>query len=203
MTLQEFGTVYRIAAVLLLGFLVPSSTGNDFFVNARQSVTQQTTGTRSSESTSNVDAFLDMSLEERLEKCCRLYSEGEFGEFNSCVDPTWEKAFCSFLKYGIGPLLAARPVHSTETDLLHVLAMVVSPQPQDGCISKTVQALMEKDSSSWTRAKRLMACIHPRSFQVNYSHRLAMVNMMANQLAVPHYVASLETTPLQMALFLT
>jgi len=191
MTLEEFGAVYRIAAILFLGFLVPTSTGNDFFVNSERSgATQQAAGSRSSESASDADAFLNMSLEERLEKCCRLYSQGEFGEVNCCLDPTREKVFRSFLQNGIGLLLAARPAHPTETDLLHLVAMIISPQPQQALISRTAKALVEKDSLSWTRAKRLMACIHPRSFHVNYSHRLVMVQMMANRLVLPQSSAT-------------
>ena len=181
MTLKEFGTVSRIASVLLLGFLVPSSTGNDFFTD--QYTKRQLAGSQSSESTtSNV---LNLSLEERLESCSRFYCEGEFGEVNCCVDLTRERAFRSFLRNGIGSLLAARPAHPTETDLLHLCAMTISPQPHHDFISRTVKMLIEKDSSSWTRTRRLMTCIHSCSFQVNYSHRFLFVKMMANQLVLP------------------
>lgn len=182
MTLKDFGTVSKISAILLFGFLVPSSTGNDFFV--AQHTKRQTTGSQSSERSTTID-IMDLSLEERLENCSRFYSQGEFGEVKCLVDPTRERAFVSFLVKGVGPLLASRPAHPTETDLLHLCAMTISPQPQEAFISQTVKVLSEKESSSWTRTKRLMESIHPRSFHVNYSHRLMFVEMMANQLVLP------------------
>ena len=165
MTFHEFGTVSQMAAILLFGFLVPTSTGNDFFTDV--------TG----------DAFIDMDLQERLETCSRFYLQGEFG--GVCIDPTREEAFRSFLENGIGPLLAARPAHSTKTDLLHLVAMCISPQPQDTFIQETNKVLTEKDSSSWTRAQQLMNSIHSRSFHVNDSHRLKLVKMLARQLVLP------------------
>lgn len=195
MTMQEFGTVSRFAAILLFGFLVPTSTGNDFFV-APTAPQQQTAGSHSSESTKGNDAFLNMSLEERLEKSCRFYTQGEFGEVNSIVDANRQRAFQSFLHNGIGPFLAARQAHSTEsTDLLHLLAMAIHPQPQQELIPLTSQVLSsEKDSSFWTRTQRFMACIHAGSFQVNESHRLVLVKMMADKLVLPQQHQQRSTT---------
>lgn len=190
MTEQEFGIVSRIAAILLLGFLIPTSTGNDFFFNARRNRNAaeqtQSAGSRSSEmERSDMDIFISMPLEERLEQASRFYSEGEFGEVNNCGNPARERAFRSVLEDGIGPLLAARPAHCTETDLVHILAMAISPQLQDAFINETVKLLLEKDSYAWTRTKQLVHSIHPRSFQVKYSHRLLLVKLIANKLVLP------------------
>ncbi len=170
MTFHEFGTVSRIAAIFLLGFLIPTSTGNDFFTDV--------TG----------DAFIGMPLEERLERCSRFYVQGEFG--GVCVDPTREEAFRSFLEKGVAPLLAARPAHSTKTDLLHLFAMAISSQPQDTFIQETTKVLKEKDSSNWIRAQQLMDSIHTRSFHVNDSHRLKLVKILSRQLVLPKQAAN-------------
>ena len=191
MTSNEFGVVSRIAAILFFGFLIPSSTGNEFFVLQQESLrvrnTEQTAGSHSAESrTANaLDVFINMPLEERLESCTRFYSAGEFGEMDCCTDALRDKAFCSFLQNGLGPLLAGRPAHPTETHVLHLIAMSISPQPQYNLMQDTANALDERGGASWALAKRLMNCVHSNSFQVNYSHRVLLVKMMAEQLVLP------------------
>lgn len=66
MTLHEFGTISRIAVILLFGFLLPTSTGNDFFTDAEHAQPQPTGSQTSAER--DVDAFLNMTLEERLDR---------------------------------------------------------------------------------------------------------------------------------------
>ena len=175
MSIQEYGVISRVAAVLFVGFLIPTSTGNDFFV--------RTAGLHSSDphqSTSSLDQFIDMPLEERLENSAQFYAAGEFGEMDCCMDTHREMAFCTFLS-SINVLLAGRPAHPMETDLLHLLAMAISPQPHKNLIG----AWIGRDVPS--RTKRLMACIHAHSFHVNYSHRLTLVKMVAEELVLPEF----------------
>jgi hypothetical protein len=176
MSIQEYGIVSRVAAILFVGFLIPTSTGNDFFVRTAASHSSE-----SHQSTSPLDQFVDMPLEERLENCTQFYATGEFGEMDCCMDTHREMAFRTFLT-SIGALLAGRPAHPIETDLLHLLAMAISPQPHNHLIGAWIKR-DERDVPS--RTKRLMACIHAHSFHINYSHRLTLVKMVAEELGLP------------------
>jgi hypothetical protein len=173
MTIQEHGTVSRVAAIIFLGFLVPNSTGNEFFVP-----TEASHNSESHQSTSPLDRFIDMPLEERLENFTWLYAAGEFGEMDCCMDTLRERSFRSLLT-SIGALLAGRPAHPTKTDILHLLAMAICPQSHENMIGTKIERTVPP------RTKRLMTCIHAHSFHVNYSHRLALVKMVAEELVMP------------------
>jgi integrator complex subunit 7 len=203
MTDHEHGQVSRLAGILLLGFLLPQSTGNDFFLlqnlssrrasgvenSAGHGQHRQSTGAQTSEHLSESedmgDYIIHMSLEERLESSCHRYSPDEYGEFHAISFEPLEFAFQAFLHNALGPFLRGRPCHTREVDLLHVLAMAIHPQPSEQSIRETASRLEQRNARPWRTARRLMASLVPHSFHLSYKHRLRLVEMVANCLVVP------------------
>ena len=141
-----------------------------------------------------VDYILHMDLEERLESTCRHYSAFEFGEFETLTDMTWEVAFDSFLREGLAPFLGGRPASLQQVDLLHILAMVIHPQPLSASTATATSLIPEtaaflEDQRYWDRARQLMSNRHAHSFHVNYEHRLKIIKLMVHNLVVPSYDA--------------
>jgi hypothetical protein len=197
MTRQEHGDVSKLASILLLGFLLPHSTGNEFFLlqslsksKSRSSFQHQTAGSQTSESTTseNIQEYiLNMTLEERLECTSHRCNPNEFGEFNSLVHEPVDFLFHSFLTRALGPFLSGRPAHTEVVDLIHILAMAIHPQPSDQPIGQTADQLEQLESHEWTATKVLMSSAVPHSFHVNYNHRLAMVRLVSDCLRLPEY----------------
>ena len=200
MTNYEHGQVSRLIGIMLLGFLLPQSTGNDFFTlqnlsSHRMSVPssqrqqqqkfqqssghQQTSGERLSENQDLSDYIIYMSLEERLESSSHRYGN-EFGELDdSIIHEHLENAFQSFLK-SLKKFMLGRPAHTTEVDILHILAMVIHPNPSDHCIRET-----SSSSDIWEMTLRLMSSLVPHSFHVNYRHRKDIVQIIMDCLVLP------------------
>ncbi|KAG7359769.1 hypothetical protein IV203_034867 [Nitzschia inconspicua] len=203
MTDDEHGQVSRLTGLLLLGFLVPQSTGCEFFLLENLSskrlkkagISQSFTANKQlseiqeaeyvQEKEDMGEYIIQMSLEERLEACPHWYNPDEFGEFNSMVFDPLEDAFQSFLQRGLAPFLAGRPAHTSQVDLLHILAMAIHPQPSEQPIQQTASKLEEEESKSWDKAKRLMTNWTATSFRVNYRHRLEIVRLVTDCLVVP------------------
>ena len=206
MTRQEHGHVSRLASILFLGFLLPHSTGNEFFLlqnlSSSTSFQKQTAGAQTSEAASSneniQDYVLNMPLEERLESAQHKFTANEFGEFNSVVHEQVDSVFYSFLTRALGPFLSGRPAHTQDVDLIHVLAMAIHPHPSDQPISQTADELEEQESSEWSAAKLLMTNPIPHNFQVNYNHRLLLVRIVSDCLILPEYnkIKSLHDAPL-------
>lgn len=186
MTNYEHGQVSKLAGILLLGFLLPQSTGNEFFSLQHRSTQpkqqHQSSGLQTSESscTNNSDSeqkFLNMSLEERLENSPHRYGN-DFGEIDDLVvHHKVETSFRLFLHKGLRPFLMGRPAHATEMDLLHILAMAIHPHPsipnrQEGGIF-------------WEITKQLMSSLVPQSFCIQYRHRVDLVKLVAECLVLP------------------
>ena len=195
MTRQEHGHVSKLTSILLLGFLLPHSTGNEFFLlqdlssnksNRSSSSALQTAGAQTSEE-SIQDYILNMSLEERLESTLHKFPPNEFGEFNSVVHEQLDLVFRSFLTNALGPFLSGRPAHTQIVDLIHVLAMAIHPQPSDQPIGQTADELEQLESTEWNAAKLLMMNPIAHNFQINYSHRLLIVRIVSDCLMVPEY----------------
>jgi hypothetical protein len=206
MTDSEHGQATRLAGIFLLGFFLPQSTGNEFFLlenlSSKRLKKTDVPGNSSVKTTSLSglqvvdyveekedmgEYIIQMSLEERLEACPHRYYPHEFGEFNSLVFDPLEDAFQSFLHQGLAPFLSGRPAHTTEVDLLHILAMAIHPQPSEKAIPQTVSRFDEVKSESWDKAKRLMSNQTAPSFHVNYRHRVDLVRLVTDCLVVPSH----------------
>jgi hypothetical protein len=198
MTDQEHGEVSRLASIMLLGFLLPHSTGNEFFLlqnlssrhHRRSHQQQQSAGSQTSENTTTntttmEDYVLHMPLQERLESIAQIYRPEDFGELDTIVPEHIDLAFGSFLKRALHPILSSRPAHSSQVDLLHILAMAIHPHPSEQPIRQTVAELEEKDSHTWSATKHLMTSLVPHSFHLHYRHRLQLVQLVADGLVLP------------------
>ena len=181
---SEIAQILRYAAIYLLGFLVPTSTGNDFFTLRFQ--LDRSEGT-------DQDAFITLDLEERLESTCRFFAAHEYGEFEVCSDTERENSFISFLNNGLAPLLAGRPAHEQEIDIYHLLAMCIAPTTSARMIPKTAATL---NKPSWIRAQRLMKSPYAHSFQLHYSHRILLVNILCENLVLPEAESNSMSCPL-------
>lgn len=199
MTNYEHGQVSRLIGIMLLGFLLPQSTGNDFFTlqnlsshrmsvpstqrqqhKFQQSSGNQTSGEeRLSENQDLSDCIIYMSLEERLESSKHRYGN-EFGELDdSIMHDHLENAFQSFLK-SLKKFLLGRPAHTMEVDIIHILAMVIHPNPSEHCIRET-----SSSNDIWEMTLRLMSSLVPHSFHVNYHHRKDIVQIVMDCLVLP------------------
>ncbi|CAB9516899.1 expressed unknown protein [Seminavis robusta] len=173
MTDEEHGEISHLASILLLGFLLPSSTGNEYFLLQHcldDNLSKQDIATATNK------YILDMKLEERLENTCRHYAAFEFGEFDTLTDATWELAFDSFLHQGLAPFLSGRTAHYQHVDLFHLLAMAIHPQPV---------AAAELDDDDKSMARRFMNNRHAHSLHVNYGHRLKIIHMLIQNMVLP------------------
>lgn len=198
MTEQEHDRISQLVAILLLGYLLPHSTGNEFFLlqhTPDNNATKNKDGNAMNGNETAVDYILHMDLEERLESTCRHYSAFEFGEFETLTDMTWEVAFDTFLREGLAPFLGGRPASLQQVDLLHILSMVVHPQPLSASTATAATTLIPEtavyleDQRYWERARQLMSNRHAHSFHVNYEHRLKIIKLMVRNLVVPSYDA--------------
>lgn len=186
----EHGQVSRLASILLLGFLLPRSTGNTFFLQQHMSSrNHQATGSSTNEYTQSAethgDYLLSMPLEERLASTPFEYSSENFGEIQSVADERFDSKLCSFFQNAIAPFLNSRPAHTRQVDLLHILAMAIHPQPSEQPMRKTVGSL--GDSQAWGRTRRLMSNLAPHSFHLNYGHRALLARLIAEHLVVPSF----------------
>ena len=200
---HEHGQASRLAGILLLGFFLPQSTGNLFFssqnlstrphsVSSRyrqQKGQYQSPGTQTAENVNDyqniTERYILSSLEERLESSVHRYGN-EFGELDDLiVHEHLESAFRSFLKTGLRPFLLCRPAHTTEVDLIHILAMAIHPRPSEQCIRKTTSRLDDQKSDIWEMTTRLMSSLVPHSFNINYRHRVELVKIVLDCLVLP------------------
>eukprot|EP00980_Cylindrotheca_fusiformis_P022324 scaffold9191_cov114-Cylindrotheca_fusiformis.AAC.19 len=202
MTEYEHGQVSRLAAILLLGFLLPHSTGNEFFLLQNLSSFPaasrvQAAGLKTRERNDMLSVLINMPLAERLQMASQKYNPDGFGELGVIVHEETDQAFLAFLNNGIRPFLNQRPAHTQQVDLLHVLAMAIHPHPQEQAIRQTVSDLEEKeDNEIWTNTKLLMRNMVAHSFQIHYQHRLALVRIVTDYLVLPEYSSENKARPL-------
>ena len=180
---EKHGEVMHLASILLLGYVLPYSTGCDFYLLQNLNGLETTT---SSSSDVVQDAVINLPLERRLEKSVRKYSTGDFGETDSLTDPYLEVSFDSFLREGLAPLLSARPFHRLQVDLLHVCAMAIHPHPTIDMIPASSRYLDSVDHPSWQKALLLMESFHLTSqFQIHYGHRVRIIQLLVKSLVLP------------------
>lgn len=147
-----------------------------------------------------------MELEERLENTSRFFQANEFGQVNVCTDVNRERSFQTFLQKGLASFLRGRAAHPNQTDLLHVIAMAISPQLTADAIENIVAPFEEKQIPAWIQTRRLMGCLCAHSFPLHYAHRFLLVSIVSNQVvmpntdspqmlagAVPHLLAAIHT----------
>jgi hypothetical protein len=160
---REHAQVLRLASIFVLGYVLPYSTGNEFYLlqNAPRSITEF----------DPVDYVLRLSLEERIAKSSRRCAD-DTG--STCCDADSELAFYNFLHHGICPLLNSRPV--THADVLHVMAMVICARYNDSVATTPTPT-----------TRRRMTCLDASQFQVNSDHRLAFVILVRDHLALSVY----------------
>ena len=133
---------------------------------------------------------LELELEEILECCTTAYTNGQIGAGGGCcMDEQVSSAFHRLIRHGIGPFLSARAAHPTVTDLIHVMAMAISPtiimKPIGDDEKKKESTQKLASSPSYQRAVRLMNCPHSHSFQTSYDDRLELVRMLASSFVAP------------------
>ena len=197
MSEHEHGKISRLASILLLGFLLPRSTGNDFFVlqniSSRTRLTQlQAAGSQTSELTPSSNEamgeyLIQIPLPERLASIPHKYCSDNFGELDSIVEEHVDAALCSFVKRALAPLLSTRPAHTQQVDLLHVIAMAIHPHPSEQPLRATVGELEDAESEIWSETQLLMSSLVPHNFHVNYRHRLLLVKLVAENLVLPSF----------------
>ncbi len=128
-----------------------------------------------------------MPLEERLSSIPHKYCSDNFGEMDSIVEEHLDAALCSFLKRALEPFLSARPAHTQQVDLLHLIAMAIHPYPSEQPLRATITELQQKKSEIWSKTQRLMSSLVPHNFHVNYRHRSILVKLVADYLVLPAF----------------
>jgi hypothetical protein len=168
--------------MLLLGFLLPYSTGTDYFL--LQHMKRPPTDAHGGTAIDPVEYVLQMPLEERLEKSVRELQSHEWGNDCQLTDPDLDLAFRDFVENGLATLLRNRPfslVH--ETDLLHVVAMAIHPAPTTAIGPESPAA--KSEHAAGQHAALLMKSLHGRQFQIRYGHRVLLVELIARHLVLP------------------
>lgn len=196
MTEDQHGEVLRLASILLLGFVLPHSTGNELCLleNAPRHKYQTAEGSELDVMAGD-DYILQMPLEDRLSKAVHHNDANEFGEYDTLMDPFVEVAFHQFLYEGITPLLERRPAHRTQVDLWHVIAMIIDPRPLLESLPDRLQRLNDSHAAYWLKTRRLMQSTTPVHFQANYDHRWRLAQLVARSATWPVLEDETATDP--------
>jgi hypothetical protein len=195
LTESEHSEMLRLASILLLGFLLPHSTGNPAKL-LRHALRRKAPVHRGFEPgdvhrTAKFDPtryVLDMTLEERMEQSVQVWESNEHGELGSddeIHDEALDAAFHGFVSNGLKPLLEARPLPVADCDLVTVIAMAIHPMPQPELNPITNRMLNQGNSAIWKRTKALMSAPHACQFQIHYENRRAMVRLVREALRLP------------------
>ena len=202
---DQHGEVLRLCAVLLLAYLLPYSTGMDYYFAQNISA-----GDERLLGTFSIEAYIiQMSLEERLEHVARhCPSTDRCGDDEFTVlDQDTEIAFGHLLDQ-ITKLLQQRPIHTHQVDLIHLFAIMIYPcHHTEHSISNVVHPTTMENSPAWVKAVRLMESSIGSTFQIHYGHRRQVVQMISKCVfirdgiydfvplyagALPHLFASLH-----------
>mmetsp|Transcript_10611 Transcript_10611/g.31332 ORF Transcript_10611/g.31332 Transcript_10611/m.31332 type:complete len:1013 (-) Transcript_10611:417-3455(-) len=170
MTQDEHTKASKFALVFFLGYILPNCTGSGDLLHIQ---------CKQGGDKSKYPFGLD--LEELLENCSRSFSS--FGNADSCSDELVKVSFRKFLRLGLGPFLNSRFV--SQTDLLHVMAMAVSPSPIESSGSELQNGGYSE--LSFRRTKRLMACVYAHNFRIGYSARKEVVRILEEHLSLPEF----------------
>ena len=181
MTEKEHGQVSKLASIYLLGFLLPHSTGHEFFLLQNASNKYHRSWRKSSDSAdtltfeSSNKLMLQMPLSERLDNACRKFDAGEYGEMDTIAPTDFDLALTSFIEKGLSAFLSRRPMHAYETDIIHLLAAAIHPEPSDQFVLRSITRLEEGNSMNWINTRDLMTKLANQNFHVNYAVRLKLV----------------------------
>ena len=205
MSKNEHAQVHRLVSILFLGFLLPHSTGNEFFLlqnlssssRAANHIMFQTAGSQTTENNHDnmgQQYVLSMPLLERLESIPHKYNPDDFGEFDCILHEQMDQAFLKFI-LNLEPFLSSRHAPTKEVDLLHLLAMAIHPNPssEHNNMEKTTQQLEESEVWKYTK-RRLMSSLVPHNFHVTYRHRLRLVQLVTDCLVLPEYKKTTSAT---------
>jgi hypothetical protein len=186
---DEYGEVLRICSIFLLAYLLPYSTGMDYYLTQNMS-------TFNTEKLAVDDYIIQMPLEERLEKSViHSLSSNQYGndEFTTIMDQDCAVAFGDLLDR-ISSLLQRRPLHSHQIDILHLFAMMIYPYHAHTYTSKSFEIFPINNSPAREKAIRLMENSLGLQFQIHYGHRRQIVQMVHRYIMIPKGIP--DYTPL-------
>lgn len=169
---------------MFLGYLLPYSTGCEHFL--LQNYYRDTT--EESSSTLEIETMVySMPLEERMFHSIRCLSPRSFGEIDTILDPYLDDAFHTFLDSALAPILAGKPYHREEVDLLHILAMTIHPKPTSDRIPEALRPQSSAgDTIYWAKTGRLVNTgQYGMHFQLNYGHRVKIIEIILRNLILP------------------
>ena len=178
---DQYQEVLRLSLIMFLGFLIPYSTGNEnrLLQHVNRRCPQSSAPTKAK--FDPVECLLQMTLLDRLDQVSLMNNEKEYGAELGCLtDPRTEMAYHDFLHDGLLPLLSARSIDRVQVDILHLIAMVISPNPD----VENSRTLSSSNHPCAQKAKQLMRHTVARNFHVHYGHRIELVRLLAMQQAV-------------------
>jgi hypothetical protein len=194
MTHAEHGLVARFVSILLLGFLLPHSTGNEFFVtqHATTAVASTNSTTRSTITFDNnnnnnnkLPLVLELPLEERLEHAALFYTTTPTPP-GRCTDGHVNLAFWVFLQ-SLSTYLQATSwfiIDHDHVDLWHIMAMAIDPSSS----STTPPPPPFSKHKGIARARQFMQSLVPHSFYLPYGHCRLLVQMVGHDLVLPRFL---------------
>ncbi|GAX21082.1 hypothetical protein FisN_1Lh245 [Fistulifera solaris] len=174
LTEEEHNTVFRLASIMLLGYLLPYSTGNDYYLleDFRRDHADPAPLDIEKET-------IQLPLETRIRKSIRNLPVNEVGDI--LTDPYHDVAFHDFMTRGLVPLLEARPFPREQVDLLHIFAMIIHPCPT----ALFLPRYYKRDCSIWRNACQIVECSYGCHFQIQYRHRVQSIQILAKSLTIP------------------
>jgi hypothetical protein len=179
LTEEEYGHILHLASILLLGYLLPCSTGGDYYL--LQNLPRVAGGNVDIE-----DLVFQLPLNERVAKSIRHLDAGDFGEIGSLTDPYLDVAFDSFLNDGVAPLLAGRRFHRQQVDVLHIFAMAIHPTADTDLIPQSCRYLKSRGRVFWQKAQDLMESWHyAAQFQLHFGHRVRIIQLILRNIVLP------------------
>lgn len=205
----EHEEILRLASVLLLGYLLPHSTGTsahllrhaphrtllgrDLAAAAAAAGRTQPLGERFDPTR----YLASMCLEERLEQSVLWWSscDAVLNDDMQLQDEAVELAFHGFLWNGLAPLLRSRPLPVAECPLLTVLAMAIHPLPglDPNLNPITHRHLNQTNSRLWQRTKALMTRTpHASQFHIHDGNRYALIELLRSSLRLPALLEASE-----------
>jgi hypothetical protein len=166
--------VFRLASIMLLGYLLPYSTGNDYYL------LEDFRRDHADPAPLDVEKeIIQLPLETRIRKSIRNLPVNEVGDI--LTDPYHDVAFHEFMTIGLVPLMEARPFPREQVDLLHIFAMLIHPCPTALFLPRHY----ERDCLVWRNTCQLVECSYGCHFQIQYRHRVQAIQILAKSLTIP------------------
>lgn len=171
LTEDQHGRVMHLVTILLLGFLLPQSTGAELELFDGETPLCQ-------------DFDPDMHiLNHTLERRLALLSKTnrvlpDVHDLETFEYSPVDNALTDFLLKGLKPLLLAREAHRSSVDILHLLAMMIHPQPRQ--FPAYIQG-----RSHWKFTQDLLESGMGRYFEIGYEKRLVVAKLVEESLVLP------------------